>query len=312
MGIEKEALPVRRLERNLISLKSRIEARRQKGLIKMREQEARRQMSALKETGQRTMLGQKFDARSRTSMAANVFVGIQSTHGSPSRSQGSFGNDGFSISSNTSSKIAVFKDEPSSSSSSTNRSLLHRTTKISLHPNKARISFQPTPTAASEPENRLSAESFTGVVIPQAEIERPVIEPFSVYRDGQEPSPKRRIERQYSSMLSESSGEESTISKIRKLSTTEAPSVSKRSETKTEEEIRMAEHFKRNERLYFKSRSTKGQIEIMTVLKTTHSRSCFEEDRIYQMGIKFEKPDDGDGNKKMNDKSVYLTWVFFS
>ncbi|KAG2230773.1 hypothetical protein INT48_001675 [Thamnidium elegans] len=258
MGIQIEARPIQRLTRNYRDLEARIEEIRRRGLIKKREQEAMTQMNELK-SNKRTMLGHKFDARSRTSVSANVYAGIQSSHGSPSRTT-SFGND------------SLFHK---SSSSSTQR-------------------FQPSISASSASENRITVEKFSGAIIPQAEIVRPVVEPFSVYKDPEETVPLRRLERSSSSILSEASGEESLVSKMRKYPTQDIEGsgvkrtrLDNKSDTERDHARRMEEHFKKNRRFYLRNKDTKEREEVLTVLKTTHVSTSFEEERAINMGIPF-------------------------
>ncbi|GAA5802469.1 hypothetical protein HPULCUR_007934 [Helicostylum pulchrum] len=306
MGMQIEARPIQRLTRNYCNLEARIDEIRRRGLIKKREQEARIQMNELK-SNKRTMLGHKFDARSRTSVSANVYAGIQSTHGSTSRTT-SFGNDRFSIPASSSSsisssnsKIAVFQDDPSSShhrspsspsilspssSSFSTRSLFHKSSSPSTQ------KFQPSISTSSASENRITAEKFSGAIIPQAEIVRPVVESFSVYRDSEEETPRRRFERSNSSMLSEASGEESLVSKIRKHPTQDIePSKRSRLDAKSEIERdhakKMEDHFKKNRRFYLRNKDSQEREETLTVLKTTHVSTSFEEERALSMGIPF-------------------------
>lgn len=326
MGIQIEARPIQRLTRNYRNLEARIDEIRRRGLIKKREQEAMIQMNELK-SNKRTMLGHKFDARSRTSVSANVYAGIQSTHGSPSRTT-SFGNDRFSIpeNNNASSKIAVFQDNPpshhhspssssitsSSSSSLSTRSLFHKSSSPSTQ------KFQPSISASSASENRIVAEKFSGAIIPQAEIVRPVVESFTVYKDSEEEEiPRRRLERNNSSMLSEASGEESLASKFRRYPTQDIEGFTRsrsdiKSETERDHAKKMEDHFKKNRRFYLRIKDSQEREEVCTVLKTTHVSTSFEEERAITMRIPFTvRDEDEESTGTLLQKKIYKNIIIY-
>ncbi|KAI9356917.1 Mad3/BUB1 homology region 1-domain-containing protein [Pilaira anomala] len=127
LGIESEVHPVRRLVRSYEESKKSPAERQRQGLLKQKEEdEARRRMYEMR-ANNRTLLGEKTDARSKTSFSANVFPNVQSNLRLLSTSgPSSFGNDkssipatGNSSSSASTSKISVYQDAESSSSSST-------------------------------------------------------------------------------------------------------------------------------------------------------------------------------------------------
>ncbi|KAI9329698.1 Mad3/BUB1 homology region 1-domain-containing protein [Pilaira anomala] len=311
LGIESEAHPVRRLVRSYEESKKSLAERQRQGLLKQKEEdEARRRMYEMR-ANNRTLLGEKTDARSKTSFSANVFPNVQSNLGLPSRSSStSFGNDRSSIpatsnssSSASTSKISVYQDAESSSSSSStsSRRTLSTLSQRNSASQKSASQFKRTGSLSSQFENRISAEKFEDVTIPQAETRyQTPTDSFKVHVDSKEQEPVRGLERNNSSLLSETSGEESRVSRLRKHPIEELEGtyvkrsrVDNRSETDIKHAKRMEDHFKRQRMLYLVNRDSKDREEVITVLKTTHSGTSFEEERAIALGIPYkEKPKD--------------------
>jgi hypothetical protein len=229
LGIEREVVPLKRLKKNFTLLKARIEERKQKGLLKRQQQEAKIQMESLKATGQRTMLGQKFDSKSRASVAANVYSGIEASHssGAASSSSSSFRNSSRTTFGNDRAATATVPTSPSSSSFSVYREttptsspthLSSQATKSILPNRRTHSSHQITTSNASRSENRtVPVEKFSGSTIPQVDIIRQQsFESFQVYQDDQKEQKEHRPVARSQSALSISSGGESTISKIKR------------------------------------------------------------------------------------------------
>lgn len=230
----------------------------------------------------RTMLGHKFDSSSRYSVPSNVYAGIQAAHGALNRA--SFGNNVRS-STKAEPKIAVYRDEPSSS-------LTSLTSKISKNDSTSHI-FKPTRSKVDKAENRLTSADYKGVTIPQAKTRQPIEKPFVVYKDYMEPSVKRSPVRRDCSSITGSSSEDVYVPQG--SPTSHSKTSQTRIKMKDKHEADQVDHFKQNQSKYFLSKNTKGGLEIITVLKTIHEQSCIEEERIHYKGIKYEKQDTNSG-----------------
>ncbi|CAO3680071.1 unnamed protein product [Rhizopus stolonifer] len=75
-GIEKQAVPLARLEKNYNMFKIRMEERRERGMVRQQPNHMK-QMNALAATGYRVMLGDKADGRSRTHTNFSGFGSIK-------------------------------------------------------------------------------------------------------------------------------------------------------------------------------------------------------------------------------------------
>lgn len=290
-GIDRNVRGAKKLQKSLDSLILRVDQRKARGII-TRESEAKKQMNMLKQQG-RSMLGHKSDSRSKYSVPANVRAGIQAASGISSRIP--FGNDRPSIAKPEPS-FTVFRDEPSTSSSLTSPPPSSRN-------DPTGHIFKPTRSKIDKAENRRTAADFVGVTIPQSEVKETVHEPFVIFRDDMEPEPKKRPTRQHSGMNPGSSSDDFSITET-SLSNSSIPQTRLRIEK--EHSKRMEKHFRQNEEKYFESQNTKGQMEIITVLKATHTRACFEEDRIFYKGIKYEKPTHSQGEGKILYIYIYV------
>lgn len=268
-GIQVSAQPIKRLQKNLIHLKTRINERQQRGMLKKEQNEAKAQLNELRQHG-RTMLGHKFDSRSRSSVSANVFSNITAASASSSSSSATsslpsslarsrtFGNDRPLISSRSSSptqsmdemsspssSFSVYVETPAPTSTSTN--IFSRSSTSSQHPII-------TPQHQQKIENQHTVEKFSGATLPQAEIVSEPIEPFQVYQDDttttttnsnsaapQQQHQIRSLERS-DSMLSISTGEESAVSKIRRNPTSDYPSNSTSSTSNNNKRLKSSHH----------------------------------------------------------------------
>ncbi|CAO3655841.1 unnamed protein product [Mucor hiemalis] len=320
-GIQLSAQPLKRLQKNLIHLKSRIHERQQRGLLKREQNEAKAQSNELRQHG-RTMLGHKFDSRSRSSVSANVSSGIEAASASSSsltRSR-TFGNDRPSKSSSTStqptdemSSFSVYVETTPTPPSS---NIFHRSS-----------TSQPI-TPHQKIENQHTIEKFSGAVLPQAEIVSEPIEPFQVYQDDTStttiaaPHQIRSLERS-DSMLSISTGEESTVSKIRRNPTSDYPHKRHRTEQQSSEygkyEKEMEKRFNKNRHIYMRSQSSKGGIEYITMSKSIRKEMSTEEYRVQMMKYPVVTSTEGDAIKSVSElfdeKDAYeeeeqdLTWT---
>ncbi|KAI8094887.1 Mad3/BUB1 homology region 1-domain-containing protein [Gilbertella persicaria] len=162
LGIQKNAMPLKRLLKNYGLFQSRI----QQKTIHKRQPEAKRQMDTLRATGQRTLLGHKFDSQSRVSVPANVYAGIQANQGTLTRPR-PFGNASTSIETDT---FAVYTD--SSPTQGTTYAPLFIT-----------------PSSSSRIENKQTVDTFAGSTLLQQTS--PIqSERFEIYQDP--PSSRRR------------------------------------------------------------------------------------------------------------------------
>ncbi|KAL7310175.1 protein kinase, variant 2 [Mucor circinelloides] len=309
LGISNEAVPLKRLRRNYDLFKARMQERQRRGLLHKQQMEAKRQMESLKSTGQRTMLGQKFDSHSRVSVPANVHANIEArfgTMGALGSSSGpqsrSFGNSTYSTSSripstmsSPSESFSVFTEttsaQPSSSSSSASRSSILPAARSSLPSSASHSLHSSTTSAAFRRENQRPTEKFTGARIRQSSLPTPpaVIEKFQVYQDPQDgnTSDNTSLERanSTSSMLSVSLGEgsESIQSKQRRFPAMDPTQKKKRrKDREAQQKVTVVPEFlearfMQRRHSYFQSRDTKGGVEYIPIPQHHNHNISFEE-----------------------------------
>lgn len=296
-GLIKEAVPLKRLRKNYEQFRARLQERQRKGLLHKQQMEAKRQMESLKSTGQRTMLGQKFDSTSRVSVPANIHANIEARFGSsPSApSSRSFGNSstGAAMASLPLQPFSVFADATPSSSSSSSSSAPRTTSSStsSISPTTRASStlhsfHSSTTSTAFRRENQRPTEKFAGAVIRQSSLPTPpaTVEKFQVYQDppnNNAPSDHAALERggSTSSMLSVhiGDGSELTPGKHRRLPALDPTQKKKRrKDTPLVPEFLVA-RFMQRRHLYFQSKDTKGDVEYIPIPQHHDHNVSFEE-----------------------------------
>jgi hypothetical protein len=294
-GLKENAFPVKRLQRSFALFKERVEEKEKRNLLRRRQMEAHAQMESLRATGQRTMLGEKSDGRSRVSVASNVHAGIQSRlGGSTSHSAGvrqSTNRNPPSTSQDNSFAVYVQSSEPS------------RHHHILPTPSSASSSsaLYITPSVSSGRENQRSIDRFAGSTLPQASTEKPTAPQFQVYQDPTQetlsspslsslssPPPYKRSR----SCLSFSTSE-SSLSKLRRQPTSDQVVEPKRMRLSPHEQ-KLAERFKKLRHRLLLTTSTKGT-EYIHVLKELDEDMSFEEKRARHYGLldEFKRPKNG-------------------
>lgn len=308
LGIREHADPIKRLQKSFSLFKARTEEKRRKGLVRKRPTESSMQMESLRATGQRTMLGQKFESQSSSSFSANVFSGLESRYGNNSsgiptqiHTSRSFGNDQSSLT--TAPSFSVFVEPPTTKSSSSITPSLPSTPSVSLSRSN---SLHITPSSSSRTENQRPIEKFTGSTLPQRAdlIRRPSIEKFEVYIDPEvndEEQPRRSTLDRSSSMLSVlSTDSESPISRLRKHPLPNEQNATKR--LKLSESYRILEsRFKKNKHRYIESPLPRGGVQFTAILKSHDMEMSFEEVRAKRKTCVPEtsvQSDETDGKRK--------------
>ncbi|KAK4512024.1 uncharacterized protein ATC70_013266 [Mucor velutinosus] len=304
LGIAKEAVPLKRLRKNYNQFKARMQERQQRGLLRKQQMEAKRQMESLKSTGQRTMLGQKFDSQSRVSVPANVHANVEarfsggalgsSSSALPSRS---FGNSAYnstgSVMPSPSESFSVFTETTSaqpSSSLSASRSSISPAARFSSASHSLHSS---TTSAAFRRENQRPTEKFAGATIRQASLPTPstTIEKFQVYQDSpgdNASSEHAALERvsSTSSMLSVSMGDgsESAQNKQRRFPALDPTQKKKRRKDRETQQQRttivpefLVARFMQRRHFYFQSNDTKGCVEYISIPQHHDHNVSFEE-----------------------------------
>ncbi|KAL9537346.1 hypothetical protein MBANPS3_011860 [Mucor bainieri] len=295
MGLAKEAVPLKRLRKNYDQFRARLQERQRKGLLHKQQMEAKRQMESLKSTGQRTMLGQKFDSSSRVSVSANIHASIEARLGSsssalPSRS---FGNStGTARASSPSESFSVFTESQPSSSQSASRSSILPVPRGSSTPHSLHSS---TTSTAFRRENQRPTEKFAGAVIRQSSVPTPpvIVEKFQVYQDPSndttfsEHQPALERGGSTSSMLSVHMGDgsESTQGKHRRLPALDPTQKKKRRKDRDGQQQQktnpvpdfLEARFMQRRHLYFQSKDTKGDIEYIPIPQQHDHNVSFEE-----------------------------------
>ncbi|GAN08325.1 hypothetical protein MAM1_0199c07834 [Mucor ambiguus] len=309
LGIFKEAVPLKRLKENYDRFKARMQERQRRGLLQKQQMEAKRQMESLKSTGQRTMLGQKFDSTSRVSVSANVHANIEarfgglgalgsSSSGLPSRS---FGNSAYNSTGSTmsspSESFSVFTESTSAQPSSSllaSRSSITPAAARSSSPSSASHSLHSgTISSAFRRENQRPTEKFAGATIRQSSLPTPpaIVEKFQVYQDPSDdtaPSSHAALERgmSSSSMLSISMGDGSdlTQSKQRRLPALDPTQKKKRRKDREAQQQKstivpefLVTRFMQRRHLYFQSNDTKGGIEYIPIPQHHDHNVSFEQ-----------------------------------
>ncbi|CEP09790.1 hypothetical protein [Parasitella parasitica] len=320
IGIAKEAVPLKRLKRSFDSFKARVQERQQRGLLRKQQTEAKRQMEALRATGQRTMLGHKFDSQSRVSVSANVHAGLEARYGdsaglgSSSVQSRSFGNSGGpsdvhtdarSLSLSPAESFSVFVESTSAAPSSRSNVLPAARSSIST---SASLLSNAVPSSFRR-ENQRPAEKFAGATIRQTAVPSPpaIVEKFQVYQDPQEnsqpSSPVATLERacSTSSMLSVSS--DSTSLRQRRFPVMD-PTQRKKRRKDREVQGKGAEvpefletRFMQRRHLYFQSKDTRGEVEYIPILQHHNHNVSFEESRA-NARLGTEQPSTKKGKEK--------------
>lgn len=312
LGLAKEAVPLKRLRRSYDQFKARLQERQRRGLLHKQQMEAKRQMESLKSTGQRTMLGQKFDSQSRVSVPANVHANIEARFGGdagvgalgsastalPSRS---FGNSASSRTGSTmpspSESFSVFTESTSTQPSSSlpaPRSSIAPAARSSLPSSASRPLHSSTTSAAFRRENQRATEKFAGATIRQSSLPTPpaTVEKFQVYQDPPDSSAAASehtaLERaaSSSSMLSVSAGDgsESTHSKQRRFPALDPTQKKKRRKDRDAQQQKtsvvpefLEARFMQRRHLYFQSKDTKGGVEYIPIPQHHDHNQSFEE-----------------------------------
>lgn len=274
LGIKENADPIKRLKKNFDLFKARVQERKNRGLIKKPKSHAQTQMESLRATGQRVMLGEKFDSRSRSSFASNVFAGIESRFGSSSSSSSTqlqrhktFGNDRPSTSTDPS--FTIYVEPP--------------TTKSSILPSSSSISSTNSiPSSSSTRENERPVEKFAGATLPQnaALIPKSKVEKFEIYVDPEEENeeaPRKFTLDRTSSMLSIiSTDSESPMSRIRKNPLSDEQMMVKRART-NESFKKLEARFRTNKHRFIERLTTEGTIQYICMFKDHDETVSFEE-----------------------------------
>lgn len=324
LGISKKAVPLKRLERNYDSFKARVQERQQRGLLRKQQMEAKKQTESLRATGQRTMLGQKFDSHSRVSVPANVHAGLEARFGgnvglgSSSSFSRSFGNSGSPSFSNTTTNTDIDSRSPAAASPSESFSVFVESTPA---PTSSRSSILPIPrsslpsTSSSTTlnslhtsttlssfrrENQRPSEKFAGAIIRQSSVPTPpaAVEKFQVFQDPQETvqpsSPVAALERANStlSMLSVCVGDDSETTSIkqRRFPVLDPTQKKKRRKDRDVQSkiIEVPEfletRFMQRRHLYFQSKDTKGGIEYIPIPQKHDHSVSIEEFRATKCG----------------------------
>ncbi|KAG1173229.1 hypothetical protein G6F70_006516 [Rhizopus microsporus] len=281
-GIQQSAAPLRRLEKNYDIFKQRMEARREQGILRRHRQEARLQMEALRATGQRTMLGEKFDSRSRVSMPSNIFSNIRPQQ----QASSSFGNQSIQQQQQQqpSSSFQVYTDNSSNNNSS---SQPIASSSSSSHRHSAHI---PLFSRSQRIENELVKEKFAGATLLQSSPVQPVvpIPKFEVYQDddAEERTSERQNRAEHRPLLHASDGSESVLSRIRRHPT--SPEIAHKSikKSRLEDTVdeRLIKRFHQNKDNYIQTKDSKDRKEYISVLKRFNSGFSFEEYRDIKGG----------------------------
>ncbi|KAF7732872.1 hypothetical protein EC973_000148 [Apophysomyces ossiformis] len=183
-GIQNNAEPLKRLERNRQRFMNRMEQRRKLGQPATPVSRSREQRQNLERTGQRTMLGHRLDGPSSPSVPAHVYNAIQSqslpssSSSNPSAtSQRPFGNSSPRKSPPTGGGFTVFIDAPPSTEPyasirppSSEKPSSRSSDTLNLFPSKRR-------------ENMPVVSKFAGTTLPMRNYAPPKIERFKVYCD---------------------------------------------------------------------------------------------------------------------------------
>lgn len=297
-GLNENAVPYKRLQRNFVLFQERVEEKKKRGLLRKREMEAKVQMESLRATGQRTMLGQKFDSRSRVSVAPNVHAGIESRLNGNQHSAG------------------VRQSATSSSPSLTRQDSLFSVYVESSEPSHLQQHILPTPSSSStaasyitsssssQRENQKSIDRFAGSTLPQAPTESTQPEnAFQVYQDSTQQTPSPPLFKRSSSALSFSTKSESSLGKLRRHPTSDQILDRKRPRRSQHEQL-LIERFKKSRHLLFQTRDTKGQSEYIHILKDLNEDMSFEEARARHYGLldQFKPPKrkEKDGNRNID------------
>jgi hypothetical protein len=299
-GLKENAVPFKRLQRNFVLFKDRVKEKQKRGLLRKQQMEAKIQMESLRSTGQRTMLGQKFDSRSRVSVASNVHAGIESRlNGSSSNSAG------------------VRKSRPSSSTSQDSLfSVYVEPTEPSRHDHilptpssssSSSTALYITPSSSSRRENQKSIDRFAGSTLPQAPIESAQIEVprFEVYQDSLQQTTSTPYFKRSISSLSISNKPESSLGQLRRHPTSDQILDRKRPRLSQQEQF-LVERFRKSRSKLFQTTDTKGQSEYIHILKDLNEDMSFEEARARHYGLldQFKPP-----KRKEKDGKCLITWI---
>ncbi|KAG0179645.1 hypothetical protein DFQ28_002519 [Apophysomyces sp. BC1034] len=178
-GIQCNAEPLRRLERNRQRFTARMEQRRKLGISTTHVSRSREQRQNLERTGHRTMLGHRLDGPSGGSVPTHVYNAIQSqsSSGVSAALQRPFGNGAPRRSPPTSGGFSVFVDAvPSTEAFAAIRPL---PTETSTSRSSDTLNLFP----AKRRENMPVVSKFAGTTLPMKHYSPPKIEKFQVYRD---------------------------------------------------------------------------------------------------------------------------------
>ncbi|CAO3641523.1 unnamed protein product [Mucor fragilis] len=290
LGLAKEAVPLKRLRKNYDQFRARLLERQRKGLLQKQQMEAKRQMESLKSTGQRTMLGQKFDSTSRVSVPANIHANIEARFGSSSSAR-PLGNSTARTSSPASESFSVFTESQPSSSLPASRNSISPAPRTSSTSHPLHSS---TTSTAFRRENQRPTEKFAGAVIRQSSLPTPpaTVEKFQVYKDPSNDnvsSEHAALERaaSTSSMLSVHMGdgsESTTQGKHRRLPALDPTQKKKRRKDRDGQQQKtsvvpefLEARFMQRRHLYFQSKDTKGGVEYIPISQYHDHNLSFEE-----------------------------------
>lgn len=282
-GIQQSAAPLRRLEKNYDIFKQRMEARREQGILRRHRQEARLQMESLRATGQRTMLGEKFDSRSRVSMPSNIFSNIRPQQ----QASSSFGNQSIQQQQQQQQPSSSFQVYTDNSSNNNSSSQPIASSSSSSHRHSAHI---PLFSRSQRIENELVKEKFAGATLLQSSPVQPVvpIPKFEVYQDddAEERTSERQNRTEHRPLLHASDGSESVLSRIRRHPT--SPEIAHKSikKSRLEDTVdeRLIKRFHQNKDNYIQTKDSKDRKEYISVLKRFNSGFSFEEYRDIKGG----------------------------
>ncbi|EIE87193.1 hypothetical protein RO3G_11904 [Rhizopus delemar RA 99-880] len=272
-GIEQHAEPIKRLERSYNVFKKRMEARQTQGTPREREREARIQMDALRATGHRTMLGEKFDSRSRVSLHPNQFASIQQQSGSSSSSNSSFRARRTDLFGNSSGGESNLPAGPSFQVYTDTSSSLDQIPTTSLSTPLPSLGLS----ASQGIENERIKEKFAGATLPQADpvIIRPITK-FQVYQDeADSESTIHKKKEAIKPLLHVSDGSESSLSRIRRYpilsdddSTTQSIKIHKKAKPEDRTYEKLVRRFTKNGSDYVRTTDSKEKSEYICILNT--------------------------------------------
>ncbi|KAG0818056.1 hypothetical protein G6F62_004113 [Rhizopus arrhizus] len=283
-GIEQHAEPIKRLERSYNVFKKRMEARQTQGTPREREREARIQMDALRATGHRTMLGEKFDSRSRVSLHPNQFASIQQQSGSSSSSNSSIRTRRTDLFGNNSGGESNLPTGPSFQVYTDTSSSLDQIPTTSLSTSLPSLGLS----ASQGIENERIKEKFAGATLPQADpvIIRPITK-FQVYQDeADSESTIYKKKEATKPLLHVSDGSESSLSRIRRYpilsdddNTTQSIKVHKKAKSEDRTYEKLVRRFTKNGSDYVRTTDSKEKSEYICILNTFSKDESIEECR---------------------------------